>query len=137
MCDASAHGWSPGHEDSHGVGKLRNAVRDNFSGRRERVNLQRQSVFFERVRDDFGEQFLFKKRNVGKFRPDAAFGKFVNRFTRQRQVIFIRQLHEHPKFVADINPLVPFGETAAETDLRNLRLHRFALFRITNRRNIE
>ena len=103
----------------------------------ERVDQKRQAVAFQTVRNYLGEQFLFKPRDAGKFRADAASLEFVKSFTQQRQTVFIRQLHFEPEIIAGKNIVVPFGQTAADANLSNERSNRFAVAFKAKRGQIE
>ena len=112
-------------------------VTDKGRRRRERIDLERHALNLEFVGDDRGYEFLFELRNIDKLDANAGIFESIESFAFQRQIIFVRQLDLHSKFVANQDVVFPTRKTAADADLLKPYGKRFAEFGIDDRRNVE
>jgi len=103
----------------------------------ERVDLERHAFFVQFVRDNFCDELLFEPGDVGEFDADAGVVKPIERFAREREKIFVRQLDLEAKIIADVEVLFPTGKAAADRDLLKLRRLPLAVFKLNRRRYIE
>ena len=120
------------------VGDTRTGVvTDKGRRRRERIYLKRHALDLEFVGNYRRHEFLLELRNIYKFDADAGMFKPIQSFAVQRQIIFVRQLDLHAKFVADQDVVFPACKTAADADLFKLYGKGLAEFGIDDRRNVE